>query len=90
MNQKISPRPSLPRGIIPPFGKGRLGGILKINVLIILRLLMKFYFNFFSVFFCNNPSFTIVIPQFRVVNASAGVELITLGLHAPDSPALKG
>jgi hypothetical protein len=42
MNQKISPRPSLPkRGIIPPFGKGRLGGILKINVLTILRLFIS-------------------------------------------------
>jgi hypothetical protein len=28
--QKISPHPSFPKkGIIPPFGKGRLGGVLK-------------------------------------------------------------
>ena len=39
--QKTSPRPSFPmRGIIPPFGKGRLGGILQINVFIIMRLLI--------------------------------------------------
>jgi hypothetical protein len=47
--RKISPHPSLPkRGIIPPFGlfnlpqagKGRLGGILSINVVIIMRLLV--------------------------------------------------
>jgi hypothetical protein len=39
---KISPRPSFPkRGIVPPFGKGRSGGILQINVLIILRLLIN-------------------------------------------------
>jgi hypothetical protein len=40
--QKISPNPSLPkRGIIPPFGKGRAGGILLINVVFILRLLIN-------------------------------------------------
>ena len=39
--QKISPRPSFPkRGIIPPFVKGRLGGILKINVFFIIKLLI--------------------------------------------------
>ncbi len=39
--QKISPHPSLPkRGFIPPFGKGRLGGILQINVLVIRKLLI--------------------------------------------------
>jgi hypothetical protein len=39
---KISPSPSLPkRGIFsPPFGKGRLGGILQINSVTILRLLI--------------------------------------------------
>jgi len=40
--QKISPNPSLPkRGIIPPFGKGRGGGISLINVVFILRLLIN-------------------------------------------------
>ena len=40
--QKISPHPSLlKRGFIPPFGKGRLGGILQINVLIIMSLLIS-------------------------------------------------
>jgi hypothetical protein len=45
-------RPSLPsgpealwaggqRGVIPPFGKGRWGGILQINVVIIVRLLIN-------------------------------------------------
>jgi hypothetical protein len=40
---KISPSPSLPkRGIFsPPFGKGRLGGILQINGVIILRLFIE-------------------------------------------------
>ena len=28
-------------GYIPPFGKGRIGGILQINVFIILRLLIE-------------------------------------------------
>jgi hypothetical protein len=36
------PCPSLPkRGIIPPFGKGRLGGILQMDLFIILRLLIR-------------------------------------------------
>jgi len=30
------------RGIIPPFGKGRVGGILQNNAVIILRLLIKY------------------------------------------------
>jgi len=35
---KISPNPSLPkRGIIPTFDKGRLGGILQINVVVSMR-----------------------------------------------------
>jgi len=39
---KISPYPSFPkRGIVPPFGKGRSGGILLINVAIIIRLLIN-------------------------------------------------
>jgi hypothetical protein len=39
--QKISPIPSFPkRGIIPPFGKGRLGGILQNNRNTIMRLLI--------------------------------------------------
>ncbi|CBE68425.1 protein of unknown function [Candidatus Methylomirabilis oxygeniifera] len=38
---KISPYPSLPkRGFIPPFGKGRSGGILLIVVVIFMRLLI--------------------------------------------------
>ncbi|MBI5755670.1 MAG: TatD family hydrolase [Nitrospirae bacterium] len=40
--EEISPNPSFSkRGIIPPFGKGRLGGILQRNVVIILRLLIS-------------------------------------------------
>jgi hypothetical protein len=39
--QEISPNPSLlKRGIIPPFGKGRAGGILLINAGSILRQLI--------------------------------------------------
>jgi len=42
--RKISPHPSLPkRGIIPPFGKGRSGGILQINVVTIIRLLITLF-----------------------------------------------
>jgi hypothetical protein len=44
--QKISPHPSLPkRGRIPPFGKGRAGGILLMNAVFILRLLLRGAFN---------------------------------------------
>ena len=32
--------PLCQRGVIPPFEKGRLGGILQINALIIIRLLI--------------------------------------------------
>jgi hypothetical protein len=33
--------PLCQRGVIPPFGKGRVGGILRMNVVIIMRLLIK-------------------------------------------------
>ena len=45
--RKISLNPSLPkRGIIPPFGKGRLGGISLNYVVIFLRLLFQYNFSF--------------------------------------------
>jgi hypothetical protein len=39
--QKISPHPSLPKRGVPPFGKGRLGGILQKDVDIIMRPLIS-------------------------------------------------
>jgi len=48
IKHEISPVPSFPkRGIIPPFVKGRLGGILQINAVIALRLLAVIIACFF-------------------------------------------
>jgi hypothetical protein len=33
--------PLCQRGVIPPFGKGRLGGILQINAVVIMKLLIN-------------------------------------------------